>query len=185
VYTEYAAEELRPIDADAPLPEFEFDPISNKNTALQALLLKELNIEGEIFYERSQFLLVIMLVKATLEVFEEVIKGTESKEYQYVLNLWRARHAAVYDQNLTSSTEALQSVILDSYEASVNLFREHLASITQDSADVPDELVHKAKSNLSMLLTEYSHPLIQYWKYEGCEAAIKEAFDLVGIQVDL
>jgi len=97
VYTEYAAEELRPIDADAPLPEFQFDPISNKNTALQALLLKELNIEGEIFYERSQFILVLILVKATIEVFEEVIKGTESKDYEYVLNLWRARHAVVYD----------------------------------------------------------------------------------------
>jgi len=76
-------------------------------------------------------------------------------------------------------------VILESYETSVNLFKEYLANITQDSADVSDELLHKAKSNLSMLLTEYSHPLIQYWKYEGCEAAIKEAFDLVGIQVDL
>jgi len=57
--------------------------------------------------------------------------------------------------------------------------------MTQDSAEVSEELLHKAKSNLSMLLTEYSHPLIQYWKYEGCEAAIKEAFDLAGIQVDL
>ena len=36
-----------------------------------------------------------------------------------------------------------------------------------------------------LLLAEYSHSCIQFWKYEDCENSIKEAFDLSGIEIDL
>ena len=36
-----------------------------------------------------------------------------------------------------------------------------------------------------MLLSEYSHSLIQFWNYEECEEAIKEAVDLLGISINL
>ena len=36
-----------------------------------------------------------------------------------------------------------------------------------------------------MLLSEYSHALIQFWNYEECEEAIKEAVDLLGISINL
>jgi hypothetical protein len=36
-----------------------------------------------------------------------------------------------------------------------------------------------------MLLSEYSHALIQFWNYEECEESIKEAVDLLGISINL
>jgi hypothetical protein len=39
--------------------------------------------------------------------------------------------------------------------------------------------------NVAMLLSEYSYTLIQFWKYEECEEAIKEAFDLLGLDLFL
>ena len=39
--------------------------------------------------------------------------------------------------------------------------------------------------NVAMLLSEYSYCLIQFWKYEDCEEAIKEAFDLLGLDLFL
>ena len=39
--------------------------------------------------------------------------------------------------------------------------------------------------NLAMILSEYSYCLIQFWKYEACEDAIKESFDLLGLDLFL
>ena len=36
-----------------------------------------------------------------------------------------------------------------------------------------------------MLMSEFSHPLIRHWKYDECEQAIEDAFDLAGINVQL
>ena len=36
-----------------------------------------------------------------------------------------------------------------------------------------------------MMLAESAHAHILYWGYEACEEAIKEAFDLLGIDVNL
>lgn len=42
-----------------------------------------------------------------------------------------------------------------------------------------------AKRNLAMILAELAHCQIVYWKYEECEASIKEGFELLGIEVNL
>ena len=42
-----------------------------------------------------------------------------------------------------------------------------------------------AYKSLSLLLSEYSHCLIQFWKYEECEAAIGEALSLLGLDIYL
>ena len=36
-----------------------------------------------------------------------------------------------------------------------------------------------------MLLSEFAHPLISHWKYDECESAIDESFELIGINVEL
>jgi hypothetical protein len=36
-----------------------------------------------------------------------------------------------------------------------------------------------------MLLSEYSHPLIQFWNYEECEDVIRESIDYLGISINL
>tara|TARA_B110000285_G_C15104122_1_gene606865 strand:+ start:343 stop:723 length:381 start_codon:yes stop_codon:yes gene_type:complete len=36
-----------------------------------------------------------------------------------------------------------------------------------------------------LVLSEYSHCLINFWKYEECEAAIREALSLLGLDIFL
>ena len=40
-------------------------------------------------------------------------------------------------------------------------------------------------ANKSMLLAEYSYPLISYWQYEDSEKAIVDSFDLLKLECDL
>jgi hypothetical protein len=42
-----------------------------------------------------------------------------------------------------------------------------------------------ASKSLSLVLSEYSHCLINFWKYEECEAAIREALSLLGLDIFL
>jgi hypothetical protein len=41
------------------------------------------------------------------------------------------------------------------------------------------------KKGLILVLTEVSYSYIQYWRYDDCEAAIFEALEISGIQIDL
>ena len=50
---------------------------------------------------------------------------------------------------------------------------------------MPDINTQKCKNNLSMLLSENSYCLIQFWKYEECEQSIKEAVSLLGLDLAL
>lgn len=182
VYSLYAEEELQPVDRYGDLPEFFLDPISNKNQALQKKLLAHFSINGEIFYERSQFLIVFYLISVTLDLYEKVC-GQEA-DHLYNLNLYRARHANLHEQNLMTCADKLETTILGSFRTSVGLMRDRLEGLQSELAS-DDDRVLSLKRNLSMLLSESSHPLIQHWKYDECEAAIDEAFSLAGINVQL
>lgn len=47
------------------------------------------------------------------------------------------------------------------------------------------ESLQQGKVNLALLLAESSFALIQFWKYEDCEAAIEEALGLLELGLDL
>lgn len=157
VYTLYAEEEKRPIDRYGDLPESVLDPISNKNEKLQKVLLEKLSINGEIFFERTQFLIVFYLIGVTIDIFEQVTQENTQPEDSFVVNLWRARHANIYEENLMSVAENLESEILDSYKTSVQLMRDRLAYLEDSKLEEEAQAVRR---NLSMLLSEYAHPLI-------------------------
>lgn len=52
VYTVYVEETKAPLDKDAPLPENELDPISNKNQELQNKLLQHFERDSEQIYQK-------------------------------------------------------------------------------------------------------------------------------------
>ena len=69
VYTEYVEETKCPIDQTGPLPDFEFDAISNKNMKLQKLLLEHFGRDGEQVYERIQFTILLYAIQIVTEEF--------------------------------------------------------------------------------------------------------------------
>lgn len=60
--------------------------------------------------------------------------------------------------------------------------RDRLKDLESDT-ERDDDKILQVKRNLSMLMSEFSHPLIRHWKYDECEQAIEDAFDLAGINV--
>ena len=62
-----------------------------------------------------------------------------------------------------------------------------MAQFRELVAGTPDEDASKQdmKNNLAMLLSEYSHCLINFWKYEQCEEVMKESFELLGLDISL
>ena len=80
---------------------------------------------------------------------------------------------------LSSNVDDLQTIILNGFNEAISAYRETIP------ADGTDAKSMKRRSNMAMLLAEYSHAQIEYWGYEACEEAIKEAFDLLGINVNL
>ena len=113
-----------------------------------------------------------------MDLYKEV---SAEAEHRFNESLFRARFAYLHETNLMSNAESLESVILDSYRAAIGLLRERVKEL-EGAAEDEDALV-EVRRNLSMLLSEFAHPLIQHWKYDECEASIDEAFELAGINV--
>jgi len=67
IYTEYVEETRAPLIKGGPLPVTPFDPISNKNEKLQELLLSNYEKDGEPFYHKAQFLIVLFALDCCLE----------------------------------------------------------------------------------------------------------------------
>ena len=67
VYTQYVEETKCPIDQSGPLPDFAFDPISNKNEALQDKLVAHFSISGENMYEKVQFLIIFFYMNIIVD----------------------------------------------------------------------------------------------------------------------
>ena len=75
----------------------------------------------------------------------------------------------MHNEMLTNNVEELQDIILRN-------FAGYIVEYRQQKID---------PQNLSLLLSEYSFALIDFWKYEECEAACKEATDILGLDLNL
>ena len=63
----------------------------------------------------------------TLDAYEKVC-GAET-EHLFNLNLFRARHANIHEENLMTCAENLESNILDSYRTSIGYMRDRLKEL--------------------------------------------------------
>ena len=68
MYTEYVEDTLAPL-VKGVLPDNELDPISLKNEALQAALLKHFERDGEQLYHRCQFLPLLFLLQMQISQY--------------------------------------------------------------------------------------------------------------------
>lgn len=178
VYTQYVEETKCPIDQTGPLPEFEFDSISNKNETLQNMFLYHYLKDGETIYERTQFLILFYAIETITNYW--VQREGESGNCL----LWKARFAFTYSDILTYNVVYLKDASLDCYSRYVSQSREALREVMDNETVTPEEKTW-CQRNVAMLLSEYSYCLIQFWKYEACEESIKEAFDLLGLDLFL
>lgn len=164
VYTEYVEETKCPIDQSGPLPDLEFDPISWKNEPFQMSIVEHLGIDGEDFYKRTQFLVLFLHI----EILTEKMKEAGHPEAK----LWRARLAFTHNGILSSSVEQLQTCALECFSEYLKEYRARGQLIKEG-----DQEAKKAYTRgLMLVLVEHSYALIQFWKYEECEAALAEAF---------
>jgi len=67
IYTEYVEDTRAPLIKGGPLPVTPFDSISNKNEKLQELLLKHFEKDGEPFYHKAQFLILLFAIENLLD----------------------------------------------------------------------------------------------------------------------
>ena len=158
--------------------DFELDAISNKNEKLQFLFLDHYLKDGETIYERTQFLILLYALEIVTEHWLK-IDGESG-----TCLLWKARFSFTYSDILTYNVVYLQDASLDCYSRYVSQCREALREVMADDK-VTDVEKTWCQRNVAMLLSEYSYCLIQFWKYEGCEEVIKEAFDLLGLDLFL
>ncbi len=73
IYTLYVEEEKRPLVKGEPLPEKETDPISNKNAALNEMMIGHFERDSEQIFLKTQFLIVFFAIE-TLVLNEDGIK---------------------------------------------------------------------------------------------------------------
>jgi hypothetical protein len=123
-------------------------------------------------YERTQFLILFAAIETITNQFVE-----DSQETGASL-LWKARFSQTYSSMLTSVTVHLQDASLDCYSRYISELRQAMSSLEK-------EQLTEAQRNLSLVLSEYSHCLINFWKYEACEEAMLEALSLLGLEVYL
>ena len=105
----------------------------------------------------------------------------------------------MYNEILSSNVVYLQDTSLDCYESYVKEFRKCVQEFDveeeddfmpsmDDAKELTEEeqkLLDEAKRNFSLVLSEYSYSLIQFWKYEECEKIIHEAFDMLGLDITI
>lgn len=150
VYTEYVEETRAPLEKGF-LPETPFDPISTKNEALQDALLKHYEKDGEPFYHRSQFMVILLLLETTLQ--REVVTPEEA----LFAKLIKARVSFLRDQSLNSSVVHLK-------DASLTLYKEYIAAVRERvTTDT------RCREPLVLLLAEISYCQLHFYKYEQSE----------------
>jgi hypothetical protein len=120
IYTLYVEEEKRPLIKGEPLPEKDTDAISNKNTALNDMMIAHFERDSEQIFLKTQFLIVFFAIE-TFVLNEECIKrfqGAATEEQLKSFELWKARYYFLYDKQMTSNVAHLQDqslVFYDSY----------------------------------------------------------------------
>mmetsp|Transcript_32157 Transcript_32157/g.49178 ORF Transcript_32157/g.49178 Transcript_32157/m.49178 type:complete len:311 (-) Transcript_32157:1396-2328(-) len=183
VYTEYVEETKAPIDQHVSdpkmLPAFALDHISSKNTDMQSVLLDHFEKDGENLYDRAQFLIVFFAIEVLIHYWVQLKENSELKQTEVPHHLlWQARFSMVYSQMINQNVEQLQNSSVEPYQRYVAKFREVVLTLDQEDQAA-------GKTNLSMLLSETSHCFIHYWMYDQCEDSIKEALELLGINIAL
>lgn len=115
VYTQYVEETKCPIDQSGPLPDLDFDPISWKNAPLQSVLVEYFSRESEHFYQRTQFLILFLVLELTTQ---QLVDQNHAEGL-----LWQARFASIHNSILTSNVEQLQTLILGNYSKFIEKYK--------------------------------------------------------------
>jgi hypothetical protein len=134
------------------------------------VLIQHYERDSETFYNRTQFLILFLYVE--LGINKMIESGHEDAL------LWQARHAFIHNNILTNNIEHLQDLILDNWG-------KYLAAYRQRGIGLEGDEKKAHRRGLAMLLSESSYAQIQFWKYEACEEAVIEAFDILGLELDL
>ena len=87
--------------------------------------------------------------------------------------VWSARLKFQLDLHLSSSVITLK-------DASLGLYKEYISKI-RAAAETDESL----KDTLCLLLAEQSYCFLHFYKYERAEAALKEAQEILNLNIEL
>ncbi|CDW87054.1 tetratricopeptide repeat protein 27 [Stylonychia lemnae] len=168
VYTLYVEETKAPLIKGGPLPDTLLDPLSNKNQALQDLLLQHFEKDSEQIYLKTQFLVLFYAIEILLTNIHTSIEHPQFK-------LWKARYFYLHDQQLTSSVAHLKDNSIKLYEEYLQYFLEQYEANKSQTM----------KNTYVQLLIEQSYCYLNFYKYKKCKKCIKDAMKILNLNLTL